>query len=179
MESVARHPRPPELRDASLEDIAKRYTKRFIDTDPDWNAYADASIEGFKRARHGYIGKGVSGRDFDPNIIPPRNLSFAVMFVNPGQGNAAHTHETEEIFFVLQGRLSVFLEDESGQRLWVRLNQWDCVACPPGVIHGYHNESHEPVYIMIMLGKGQPEFMGYADQNLYENRGSHLETPSS
>ena len=30
-----------------------------------------------------------------------------------GKGNAAHTHEVEECFFVLQGYLDVFVEDET------------------------------------------------------------------
>jgi uncharacterized cupin superfamily protein len=33
------------------------------------------------------------------------------MYVEPGQGNAAHTHEVEEAFFVLKGFLDVFIED--------------------------------------------------------------------
>jgi len=32
------------------------------------------------------------------------------MFVNPGEGNASHTHEVEEVFFVLKGHLKVFLK---------------------------------------------------------------------
>ena len=31
------------------------------------------------------------------------------------------------------------------------------IACPPGVIHGFQNESLEPVYFQVMLGKGRPE----------------------
>ena len=30
------------------------------------------------------------------------------MFVPPGQGNAAHRHEVEEVFFVLEGKVKVF-----------------------------------------------------------------------
>ena len=168
--SVARHPRPAAIADASLEQIAERYVKRFHDTQPDWHAYADAEIEGYKRARHGVIGGGASGKHDDPNVIPPLGFTMAIMFVEPGQGNAAHTHETEEVFFVLKGQLAVFLEDESGRQLRFKLGPWDTIACPPGVIHGYHNESHEPVYIQIMLGKARPETMGYSDDELYSKR---------
>lgn len=168
--SVARHPRPPEIADASLEDLAARYIKRFHDTEADWHAYPDAELEGYKRARHGVIGGGASGKHDDPNVIQPRAFTMAIMFVEPGQGNAAHTHETEEIFFVLKGSLAVFLDDESGKRVWHNLGEWDTFACPPGVIHGYHNKSHEPVYIQIMLGKSRPETMGYSDDTLYAQR---------
>jgi mannose-6-phosphate isomerase-like protein (cupin superfamily) len=107
-------------------------------------------------------------------VIPPRGFTLSIMYVEPGQGNAAHTHEVEEVFFVLQGFLTVFIEDESGKRVDVRLGAWECVACPPGVIHGYINDSLEPVYFQVMLGKSRPEPMGYADEELYKRRDAHL-----
>ena len=78
----------------------------------------------------------------------------------PGQGNAAHTHEVEECFFVLQGFLDVFVEDESGKRLTTRLGPWECISCPAGVIHGYQNDSLAPVYFQVMIGRGQPRNHG-------------------
>ena len=42
------------------------------------------------------------------------------------------------------------------------------------MIHGYDNDSLEPVYFQVMLGRGQPETMGYADDTLFENRDGHL-----
>ncbi len=172
--SVARHPRPKELENASLEDIMGRYVARFRDRVPDWEAFEDAKIEGWKRAQHRFIGGGGSGKHSDPNAIPPGNFTLSIMFVEPGQGNAPHTHEVEEIFFVLQGLLDVFVEDEDGNRLTTRLGPWECVACPPGVIHGYDNTSLEPVYFQVMLGRGKPETMGYADDELYQHRDAHL-----
>lgn len=172
--SVARHPRPPELEKASLEEIMDRYVARFRDRVPDWEAFEDAKIDGWKRAQHRFIGGGGSGKHADPNAIPPGNFTLSIMFVEPGQGNAPHTHEVEEIFFVLDGMLDVFVEDEDGNRLTTRLGKWECVACPPGVIHGYDNTSLEPVYFQVMLGRGKPETMGYADEKLYERRDAHL-----
>ncbi len=138
--AVARHPRPKELEGVPLEDIMKKYVGRFKDKKPDWAAFEDAKIEGYKRAQHRFIGAGGSGKHGDPNIIPAGNFTLSIMYVNPGQGNAAHTHEVEECFFVLQGFLDVFVEDESGKRLTTRLGPWECIACPAGVIHGYQNE---------------------------------------
>ena len=50
--SQARHPKPPEVAALSIEDIAQRYVARFRDRKPDWNAFEDARIEGYKRAQH-------------------------------------------------------------------------------------------------------------------------------
>ena len=115
--SVARHPRPPELVDVPIEDIMQKFVGRFREKKPDWAAFEDAKIEGYKRAQHRFIGAGGSGKHTDPTVIPAKNFTLSIMYVEPGQGNAAHTHEVEECFFVLQGYLDVFVEDESGKRL--------------------------------------------------------------
>ena len=172
--SVARHPRPPEVADLSLDEIMDRYVARYRDRVPDWEAFEDARIEGFKRAQHRFIGAGGSGKHNDPNAIPARAHTLSIMYVEPGQGNAPHTHEVEETFFVLKGLLDVFVEDEAGNRRETRLGPWECIACPPGVIHGYDNKSLEPVWFQVMLGRGEPEAMGYADEDLYQRREAHL-----
>ena len=99
--SVARHPRPKELEGVPIEEIMKKYVGRFKEKKPDWAAFEDAKIEGYKRAQHRFIGAGGSGKHGDPTVIPAGNFTLSIMFVNPGQGNAAHTHEVEECFFVL------------------------------------------------------------------------------
>src|SRR6266487_22979 len=172
--SVARHPRPPELVDVPLEDIMQRYVGRFRDKKPDWAAFEDAKIEGYKRAQHRFIGAGGSGKHGDATVIPPGGFTLSVMYVEPGQGNAAHTHEVEEVFFVLEGQLAAFLEDERGRRIDIRLGAWDCISCPPGVIHGYINEGPEPVYFQVLLGTARPELMGYTDPELAQQPDAHL-----
>jgi quercetin dioxygenase-like cupin family protein len=172
--AVARHAMPAEVASLTLEEIMQRYVGRFRDKDGDWAAFEDAKVEGWRRAQHRFIGGGGSGKHEDPNTIPPRAFTLSIMYVPPGQGNAPHTHEVEEIFFVLQGYLTVFVEDETGRRLSQRLAPWECIACPPGVIHGYQNESLEPVYFQVMLGRGRPEAMGYADDELFRRRDAHL-----
>lgn len=171
---VARHPMPPEIASLSIDQVMQKFTGRFRDKTGDWNAFEDAKIEGWKRAQHRFIGAGGSGKHDDPTVIPARGFTLSIMYVEPGQGNAAHTHEVEEVFFVLDGFLDVFVEDEKGRRLTTRLGKWECVACPPGVIHGYDNNSLEPVYFQVMLGRARPEAMGYADEKLFDRREAHL-----
>jgi oxalate decarboxylase/phosphoglucose isomerase-like protein (cupin superfamily) len=172
--ATARHARSKELESASLEQIMDRYVARFADRRADWAAFEDAKLEGYKRAQHRFIGAGGSGKHNDASVIPAGNFTLSIMFVPPGQGNAAHTHEVEECFFVLQGYLDVFVEDENGRKITKRLGPWECISCPPGVIHGYDNNSLEPVYFQVMLGRGKPETMGYSDDELYKRRDQHL-----
>ena len=42
-------------------------------------------------------------RFVDPRAIAAEHFTLSGMFVPPGQGNAAHTHEVEEVFFILDG----------------------------------------------------------------------------
>src|SRR3989442_9881245 len=109
----AQHPLAPDVEALTIEEIGQRYTTRFQERTPDWYAFEDARIEGFRRAQHRYIGAGASGKTGDPGVIPPNAFTLSVMFVPPGQGNASHTHEVEEVFFVLKGYLTAFLEDRS------------------------------------------------------------------
>lgn len=173
------HPKPPEVANFSIEEIAEHYTARFIDRKPDWDAFADARVDGYHRAQHRFIGAGGSGKHGDTNVVPPRGFTLSIMYVEPGQGNAAHTHEVEEVFFVLKGQLTAFLEDEAGRRVIVKLGPWDCFSCPPGVIHGYLNDGLEPAYFQVMLGTARPELMGYTDPGLREQRDEHLRKPNA
>jgi quercetin dioxygenase-like cupin family protein len=156
-----------------LAEALARRIARFVDRRPDWDAFADARLEGYRRAQHRYIGSGASGKA-DASVIPAEHFTLSVMFVPPGQGNAPHTHEVEEVFFVLDGKVRVFLQDETGARAEAVLGRWDCVSCPAHVVHGFENVGLEPAYLQVMLGKAQPALMSYADAALQEQRNAHL-----
>ena len=116
---VARHPLPPELAGVPLKEVLRRHVGRFRDKKPDWKAFADAAIEGWRRAQHRFIGNTAVGQAPDQNIIPSRAFTlYSIMHVPPGHGNAAHTHEVEEVFFRPAGPpMMVFFEDEEGNRV--------------------------------------------------------------
>ena len=111
----------------TLEELLRTRVARFVDRQPDWDAFADARVEGYRRAQHRYIGAGASGKS-DPRAIAAEHFTLSVMFVPPGQGNAAHTHEVEEVFFILDGKVKVFFEDGAGRREETVLGRWDCVS---------------------------------------------------
>lgn len=160
----------------SPQELLARQVARFVDRKPDWEAFADARVEGYRRAQHRYIGAGASGKA-DPSAIPAEHFTLSVMFVPPGQGNAAHSHEVEEVFFVLDGKLLVFFQDERGARAEAVLGRWDCVSCPAHVVHGFQNVGLEPAYVQVMLGKARPDLMTYEDADLQKQRAAHLGSP--
>ncbi len=156
-----------------LEGLLKQRVARFVDRRGDWDAFADARVEGYRRAQHRFIGSGASGKA-DASAIPAEHFTLSVMFIPPGQGNAAHRHEVEEVFFILQGKVLVFFEDGAGGRVEAVLGPWDCVSCPVDVIHGFQNVGLEPAYLQVMLGRAKPELMTYADAGLQARRDEHL-----
>ena len=162
---------------ATAEELIKTRVARFVDRRGDWDAFADARVDGYRRAQHRFIGPGASGKS-DANVIPAEHFTLSIMFVPVGQGNALHTHEVEEVFFILRGKVLVFFEDEAGRRAEATLGEWDCVSCPAGVMHGYQNVGLEPAYLQVMLGKGRPDLMSYQDAALQQRRDAHLVTPA-
>ena len=77
----------------ALDDLLRTHVARFTDRLADWDAFADARVEGFKRAQHRFIGPGASGK-VDASVIPAQHSRSRV--VHPARsGNAPHTHEVE------------------------------------------------------------------------------------
>ena len=94
-----------------------------------------------------------------------------------GRTNVAAVHRPRNVTgrsLLLQGHLDVFVEDETGKRITTRLGPWECISCPAGVIHGYQNDSLEPVYFQVMIGRAKPETMGYVDEELFKRKDAHL-----
>ena len=157
----------------SLEQLLQTQVARWSERVPDWEAFADAKVEGYRRAQHRFIGPGASGKA-DGRYIPAEHFTLSVMLVPPGQGNAAHSHEVEEAFFILQGQVKVFFQDAAGRRVETLLGPWDCVSCPANVVHGFENVGPEPAYLQVMLGKARPDLMSYVDPALQARRDEHL-----
>ena len=172
--AAIRHEAPEALRQVPLEEVLKRRVARFRDIPPDWDAFADSQIEGRRRAQHRLVGAGGSGKHDDPSVIPAGAFTVSIMRVPPGQGGSAHTHEVEEVFFVLQGRLTVFFEDRAGKRVAAELEPWELVSCPPGILHGFENRSDADVYMQTMIGSARPGPVGYADDEIYREESRRL-----
>lgn len=164
-----RHTPSPEIARLPLEDIVKRHVRRFGEIEADWNAFADSQIEGRRRGQYRFIGAGGSGKHSDGGFIPAGNFTLSVMILPPGQGGSAHSHEVEEAFFVLEGEMTVFLQDDKGREVRTKLGKWECISCPAGVLHGFVNEGAAPCYVQTMIGKGRPGPVGYADDRIYDN----------
>ena len=112
-----------------IHELLERRVARFTDRVADWDAFADARVAGFRRAQHRFIGAGASGKG-DPKAIPAEHFTLSIMYAPPGQGNAPHTHPVEEAFFILEGKVKVFIEDGKGGRAETVLGKWDFAWLP-------------------------------------------------
>jgi quercetin dioxygenase-like cupin family protein len=163
--ATIKHPIPEALRAIAVEDLLEKQVVRFSELEADWDAFADSRTEGGRRGQYRMIGGGGSGKA-DPKAIAPGGFTFSIMCVPPGNGGALHTHEVEEAFFCLMGRLTVFMERD-GKLASTVLMPWDIVSCPAGIPHGFRNDGTEDVYMQTMIGTGKPGPVGYVDDSIY------------
>ena len=160
------HDIPVDLKDVSIEELADRRIVRYSDLEPDWDAFADSQLEGRRRGQFRLIGAGGSGKP-DPNALPAGGFTLSIMILPPGQGGSAHTHEVEEAFFVLEGELTVFFQNDAGNQAATKLGKYDAVSCPAGIPHGFMNEGSENVLMQTMIGTGKPGPIGFIDDDIY------------
>src|SRR3989449_9198358 len=73
---------------APLEELLRTRVARVVERVPDWDAFADARVEGYRRAPPRYIRAGAAPETRSP-AVPAEHFTLSVMFVPPGQGNAA------------------------------------------------------------------------------------------
>ena len=79
-ENIARHPRPPEFEGANIEDIANQQVAHFSDRKPDWAAFADALIDGYRRAQHRFRPHLRTVAVNPPRPVADKVLQFAQLF---------------------------------------------------------------------------------------------------
>ena len=81
---------------------------------------------------------------------------------------------SRNVFSCCKASSTCLSKTKAASAITTRLGPWECISCPAGVIHGFQNDSLAPVYFQVMLGRGKPETMGYADDELYKRKDTHL-----
>jgi mannose-6-phosphate isomerase-like protein (cupin superfamily) len=76
-----------------------------------------------------------------PSEASTHGMAVVAVTVPPGSFLPPVAHKAEEeVYFVLEGRLAMHLDGEE-----VVLGKWDMAHVPPGVFHGYRNDTDQPV----------------------------------
>jgi uncharacterized RmlC-like cupin family protein len=154
---------PPALKDKLSGRVA-----RFADRREDWSVFGfeTALDPRFARAQRRYLGASGSVDQADlRGAIPATAFTMSIQSMPPGNRIPMHCHETEEIFFILDGQARVRCW-ENGESYDITLGQWDLVALPPFLQHEVFNEGDGICQLQTMLAKPQPLRPQYNDPEL-------------
>jgi uncharacterized RmlC-like cupin family protein len=141
-----------------------RNVVRFKEVTPNWEAYPEAALPAHQRAVYRYIGTAGSADEKIPAAVGAGDVSFALVYAEPGRGAPLHDHTAQEIFFALTGSWRIYLGDEGQER--VILEPWDAVLVPPGAQRGFANAGSEPAYLMAIITRGDEPFPDYSQKVL-------------
>lgn len=153
--------------DLSFEDWIESRIARFKGRKYDWNALkfqADYDPK-YRRAQMRYIGTGATGVASDTNTIPAEHFTFSTMVLPSKCEGPLHVHDdVEEVFFVLKGRIRLYIKDGDNYTETV-LEERDVISVPPGIYRGLFNESEEEALMCVMLGTPKPQIPTYPDDH--------------
>ena len=119
----------------------------------------------YRRAQVRYLGTGAAGVTSDMNVVPAENFTFSTMLLPGGCEGPLHVHhDVEEVFFMLRGKVTLFMEHE-GKTHETVFNERDLISVPPGIYRGLRNDSQEEALLCVMLGTAKPQLPTYPDDH--------------
>ncbi len=142
--------------------IARRETRQ-----EDWDVFSfqEKADPKYRRAQLRYVGGGGTEKHDDPNTIPAGHFTLSIMVLPPGHGGPMHYHETEEVFFVLDGEVTCVWE-QNGQTYERVLKQYDAILNPPGMPHYFRNDGDREARFNIMVGAARPQPPVYTEPKI-------------
>jgi len=90
---------------------------------------------------------------FTPKTADTKNLVFSVGYFSPGEGLNAHIHpESEEVYYVIEGKGTVYLGDDLKE---VPIEPNMGLYIPPGTVHGVTNTGKRRLLIAFFVTPGK------------------------
>jgi mannose-6-phosphate isomerase-like protein (cupin superfamily) len=86
----------------ALDVRVQQHVVRFLDVKPDWRPFTKHPKPGNDRAIFQYLGQNGHG-EMDPWALPAQRFGLSMRHAAQ-PGAPYHTHDTEEVFVVLEGR---------------------------------------------------------------------------
>ena len=151
----------------SLAEQLDKHHKSYQSRQPNWRVFGlETQVdEKFARAQRRYLGTSGNAAHTDPTALMGAHFTLTIIQQPAGHMQPMHHHDEEEVFFVLVGNPTVVWERD-GETIKRRLEPWDMVYNPPGMIHGVRNESDEDCFFQVMLGNPAPGRPQYEDPEL-------------
>ncbi|MDM0014449.1 XdhC family protein [Variovorax sp. J22P168] len=118
--------------------------------------YVDAGIPGCERTTYRVLGT--------PPAAPlaAEGFHLNIVYCEPGRSAPLHNHLTQEVFVALSGQWEVFW-GPAGERS-VRLEAWDTIAIPAGVLRGFRNVGTQAAHLMGMASGQHPGNINWPQQ---------------
>ncbi len=79
-------------------------------------------------------------------------ISLQINDVVIGEAVRPHLHNVEEVLYVVTGHCSMRLDDREHV-----LHPGDAAVVPPDVLHGFANQSAEPLRVVAVLASASPK----------------------
>ncbi len=149
----------------SVEALMDKYVIRFDNREEDWGAldFQTKISPKYRRAQIRYLGGGGTGVHDDPNILPAEHFTLSTMLLPAGCEGPVHKHhDVEEVFFVLQGQVTMIWEQD-GVEVERVLGPRDLIFTPPGVYRGLRNDTEGDALMLVMLGAAKPQLPTYPE----------------
>lgn len=83
--------------------------------------------------------------------LPGSSIELLDIEVPAGSGTPPHTHESAELFYVLEGELTLRQFSAETSPVLIHAGPGTSVKIPSRVPHNYVNESGKPVRMLVML----------------------------
>lgn len=148
-----------------LKERIEKMTVRFASREEDWGAldFQTKVSPKYKRAQIRYLGGGGTGQHADPNILEAQHFTLSTMLLPSGCEGPLHIHhDVEEVFFVIQGSVTIFWE-ENGVEEEVVLSPRDMIFTPAGMYRGLRNDTDDDALMLVMLGASKPQLPDYPE----------------
>ena len=131
-------------------DMEKR-TARFKELTFSSQGYLDTRMPAHRRDTYNVIGRGVTeDENLKPAILEADDFNITYIGAEPGCGAALHDHPTVEVFIAMTGTWSIIWGGEGEHK--IKIDQFDVVSVPRGVMRGFKNEGDSHGFIMAILG---------------------------
>ncbi len=153
----------PAEKSQSLEERMDKYTVKFASREEDWGAldFQTKVSPNYRRAQIRYLGGGGTGMHNDPNVITPEHFTLSTMLLPAGCEGPLHIHhDVEEVFFVIQGEVTIIWEEDGVESERV-IGARDMTYTPAGVYRGLRNHTDADCLMLVMLGSPRPQLPDY------------------
>lgn len=92
-------------------------------------------------------------------IVLTATTTLQLMRFHPGHDTNPHTHEFEQVAYILSGTLDYFVANEKGDMVAHRMVAGSTLAIPAGARHYAQNVGPEPVLNLDIYAVRRPELL--------------------